>query len=485
MFNFLKKTPPASDSKLYPLGAISPIEDNRAILFSQVHTPIAVPDSYITDTSGFPQFNQGWLGTCVAHAFVFAKMVLDRIETGFVKVYSRRFLYSLARITGFYNNDSDDLQVQGLRADDAAKAICAVGTVMDNGQDDNNLPHSKYVKDYKITKEMRDQANEYRAGGFTRVLINPAEIEQAVFQRKAVPITINIDWEKIDIDGTVHAPEIVYGFHEVTIIGFEKHPSLYTKRFIFENWWPGWGTEGRGYINYDEVGAVILEAKTLSDIPNDLVLRAKGTQYIFLTTLRFGMNSDAVKELQKRLQGYGLFEGGVVDGRFGAFTNSALMQWQKLNGLVADGIFGPQGRAIMNTGSVPGKEKSKIDLWCQEIEKIEKAKPELHNPGNIKFFAGAKSSQNAVGKDYRGICIYPNDQVGYMALRDLLVRAASGQSSSYFPEMTLYEFYAGIAPYNKYPGYAPASDRNQPNLYAESVARGMGVSPQIRIKDLL
>ena len=481
MFNFFKKKQPEKPTiQTFTLGAHKTIEDTRAIPYAQVAKPEAdaVPSNYLTDISDFPKLYQGPLGTCVAHAFALTKMILDKVETGKVAVYSRRFIYSLARKFGAYDNTSDI--GQGLWPDDAAKVLTAVGTVVENGLDDSSLPHTSYI-DLLVTDEMRKEANKYRAGGYARVQVNVEEIRKAVRQTKAVPIMIPIDWFKIDVDGTVHAPEDIYGYHEVTIIGYEISPR---PRFIFENWWPGWGTNGKGFINFDEVPQVIIEAKAFTDIPNDLIERAKNTQYVFLTTLRQGMIGDAVLQMQKRLTGYGVFK-GKEDGRFGPFTTQAVKEWQKLKGLDDDGIFGPKSRGVMNSEIAIGKQKSKIDLWCEIIAKIENAKPSLHNPGNIKYFKGFKTSEKAIGKDYRGICIYPDDETGYMVLRDFLVRCASGNSSNYLPTMTMYEFYGGIPGSKKYTGYAPDNDGNNSKKYADDVIRYLQIDPQAPISSLL
>lgn len=61
-------------------------------------------------------------------------------------------------------------------------------------------------------------------------------------------------------------------------------------------------------------------------------------------------------------------------------------------------------------------------------------------------------------------------------LKDLLTRAAKGESNVYFPEMNLYDFY------NR---YAPSSDNNNPKSYAEFVAKKIGVSPNVKIKTLI
>lgn len=52
-----------------------------------------------------------------------------------------------------------------------------------------------------------------------------------------------------------------------------------------------------------------------------------------MKTLKKGMSGEEVKTLQRAL-------GCVVDGSFGRLTESAVIGWQSLHGLVADGIVG-------------------------------------------------------------------------------------------------------------------------------------------------
>lgn len=55
--------------------------------------------------------------------------------------------------------------------------------------------------------------------------------------------------------------------------------------------------------------------------------------------LRQGARGGEVKEVQRRLKQWGYYT-GAVDGVFGAGTRSAVVQFQKKNGLTADGVVG-------------------------------------------------------------------------------------------------------------------------------------------------
>jgi len=472
------------EPKRYPLGAQPTEPDVRTIDFNEVVGITTLPTEYKTDLSKFAVFDQDLLGTCVAHAFALVKMVLDFLETGKLTVYSRRFLYVLSRrFLGMVN--TDDVNNQGLPPVATAKVITSVGVIAETNLDDNKLKHSKYVNDYPVpTDEIRKQANIARAKGFTNLQVTPFNLKQAIFNTKIVPCTIIIDWDKFDTDGTLHAPVYFDGRHEVVFFGWEIKNGR--ERFIYRNsWGKHWGTNGNGYVYADELSKVVIEGLPITDIPNDLLERAKGYQYIFLTDLKKGSTGDAVIQLQKRLIEYGLLDIKNPTPNFGDMTKAALMQYQTLKGLKVDGIFGKGSRTSMNEDVASGKTISKIDLWIKAITKMEGAKPENHNPGNIRYIG----QTTATGKTANGFCIFPDDATGYMELRKLLVRAATGQSSNYKADMTLSEFYAGIKLPNRYNkeifGYAPESDGNQPNHYASYVAGVVGVSANTLIKDLL
>ena len=55
--------------------------------------------------------------------------------------------------------------------------------------------------------------------------------------------------------------------------------------------------------------------------------------------LRQGSRGNEVKEVQRRLKQWGYYSGSV-DGIFGAGTKSAVIAFQRKNGLTADGIVG-------------------------------------------------------------------------------------------------------------------------------------------------
>ena len=62
--------------------------------------------------------------------------------------------------------------------------------------------------------------------------------------------------------------------------------------------------------------------------------------------LRTGMTGQSVKDLQSRLYTLGYYS-GEIDGQFGAGTQAAVIDFQRANGLDADGMVGAETKAIL------------------------------------------------------------------------------------------------------------------------------------------
>lgn len=456
------------------LGVIIEDPDVRNIDYTQAHpivSAIQYPTEYKTDISKFPVLNQT-LGICVACAFAIVKGVLDYIETGNVILYSRRFLYATSRRFMKYEN-TNDINNQGLPPIATAKVLTTIGVLKGNEEnDDFALSHSRYVNEYPILDEKRrKEANIGRAKGFTNVQITPEALKYAIMNAKVIPATIFIDWSKFDFDGVLHPYKTIQGSHEIFFYGWEVKNGR--ERFIFRNSWSkNWGTNGDGYVYSDELDGVVHECLAITDVPNDLVERAKGYQYIFITDLKFGSTGTAVMQLQKRLIEYGIATFKSPTGYFGLQTQNAVKEYQKLKGISQTGNFYSITREKMNADVAEKKVKSKLDLWIEAITKMEGAKPENNNPGNIRYVGQKK----AIGQTYNGFCLFATYADGYTELKNLLIRACTGQSKYYKPDMNIVEFYHV---------YAPSSDGNNPDHYGKFVAKYIGVPETTLIKDLL
>ena len=76
-------------------------------------------------------------------------------------------------------------------------------------------------------------------------------------------------------------------------------------------------------------------------------------------TLEYGMKGTEVLAAQKRLAGYGYYT-GPLDSNYGSVMRAAVIQFQRKNGLVADGKIGPKTRSVLNSETAVGASETDI-----------------------------------------------------------------------------------------------------------------------------
>lgn len=119
------------------------------------------------------------------------------------------------------------------------------------------------------------------------------------------------------------------------------------------------------------------------------------------------------------------------------------------------------------------KPRSRIEEWAQAIKKFEGWYPgslsyRQNNPGNLRYSKYQAGTKN-------GYSYFNTYEEGWKALLYQLRIAVDGRSSVYNPEMTLLDFFQV---------YAPSSDNNYPEKYAQFVADKLNVTIETTIKDL-
>ena len=73
--------------------------------------------------------------------------------------------------------------------------------------------------------------------------------------------------------------------------------------------------------------------------------------------LRTGSRGQEVTDLQSRLATLGYYDAAQVDGTYGSGTRDAVMKFQRMNGLEADGVVGAETRAVLfSAQAVPWSE---------------------------------------------------------------------------------------------------------------------------------
>jgi len=105
----------------------------------------------------------------------------------------------------------------------------------------------------------------------------------------------------------------------------------------------------------------------------------------YAQTLYWGSSGDMVSRVQQKLKTWGYFTGSV-DGKFGQGTYNAVVQFQRKNGLVADGVVGKSTYAALGiavpaasggSGSVAASSanSSDVDLLARLIHGEARGEP--------------------------------------------------------------------------------------------------------------
>jgi hypothetical protein len=131
--------------------------------------------------------------------------------------------------------------------------------------------------------------------------------------------------------------------------------------------------------------------------------------------------------------------------------------------------------------------------WANAIKRHEGFYPgsrsyRNNNPANMRFAEWMRSDLKAIGKDKDNFAIFKTYEDGWQALLKFLEYAQSDLLRPYKGNPTLFEFYAGrIDPATglREGGYAPESDGNNSNRYAQDVADRIGVTIDTRIKSIV
>jgi uncharacterized protein YcgL (UPF0745 family) len=291
-----------------------------------------------------PVLDQRQLGTCVAHAIVYVKMYQEFKETGKVPKFSRRFLYSIARTYSPYDPNGE-----GLFPRDGGKVLKDIGVSEPDTIDDNTLHHSIYAG-YVPSEEMKKAAKKWSAG-FVSVNSNDMEsIKQAIVKEGLITVSLAHEGSKWNArTGKLSKPVNATGAHYIAVYGYEVTDKGETILYFINSWSEKWGDKGKGQFNYSDYKTFMYDILVFTDVPNDLIEKAKNTQFIFTMNLKQGMTHPDVSKLQERLRDEGYYTYPQITGYFGPITKEALIKYQKANNIKpAEGYFGPITRSKMN-----------------------------------------------------------------------------------------------------------------------------------------
>ena len=95
----------------------------------------------------------------------------------------------------------------------------------------------------------------------------------------------------------------------------------------------------------------------LPPVPDTVRGKDMGSETTPEPALHNGSQGEKVRKLQERLQELGYYS-GEVDGQFGPGTREAVVTFQKMNGLEADGMAGEETQRVLYSGEAkPNQEK--------------------------------------------------------------------------------------------------------------------------------
>ncbi len=103
------------------------------------------------------------------------------------------------------------------------------------------------------------------------------------------------------------------------------------------------------------------------------------------SALKYASKGEAVKNLQGQLIELGYMAPGTDDGAFGDVTQTAVLSFQKVNGLDADGIAGEKTLALIESGTA--KEDPDVFVWVVNKGKVyhsDKDCSDMKDPKQIK-----------------------------------------------------------------------------------------------------
>lgn len=316
--------------------------DPRDIMVSAFQAPVSLPDSYICpDINKLKIYNQGDKGTCVAHVFATIKQFQEIQESKIID-FSRRYIYKLAHEKCGFNPDQ-----QGLYPRITCLSLKEDGAIETEKipEGSEKLSHEKYLE-IAISEEIKKEARSYGIQGFAFVTPDTFSIKQAILKNGLVAVAMPYgSWFKSN--GNLEKPKDTQNYHYVTLYGWSDQGAK-TIFFFRNSWGENWGDKGNGQFFDYEYMPHLRDIVVLTDIPKHIIDEAKEKKFLFTQTLKRGSVGHEVLQLQKTLIKQGFLKIEKTTSFFGDLTRNAVIEFQKKNNLVADGIVGKKTREVLN-----------------------------------------------------------------------------------------------------------------------------------------
>lgn len=257
--------------------------------------------------------DQGSHGSCVGQTFSKIKEITEK------KRLSARYVYVLT--DKYYENSNGG----GLFPRNAAKMMHEIGAVADKHcPDENRLNDEDYYDVEKVPG-----VEHYKNDGYAFVPRNNiVELKKAFHEHGALCLAVskgkfNKRTGQLTSGGSAN--------HAVMAYGVEKMEDGRHKVYFLNSWGKFWGDNGRGYFIFEDLVAdrTLFYFMATAGVPYPVIQENK-KKY---PTIRRGSVGETVKVAQKIL-------GITADGIFGPQTKRYVVWFQIRNRLSADGIVG-------------------------------------------------------------------------------------------------------------------------------------------------
>lgn len=279
-------------------------------------------------------------GSCVAVGVALCNSYEEQKELGIFKFLSPKFIYASLAKLGLVGSGG------GLDLETAFKWFKDHGTIPDILLPFHSLNEQQMQDSKEITTDLVEIAEIYKPSDYFYT-IKTIDAVASTLQYQDHLVTCAIVGDSNfgpDANGIVHKPTGLSAFaqgnwyHEITftdflLIGGKKY-------LVMEHAWGNWGYNGLGYAFVGEEwfgnfpngnpyifgGPVYFE--NLRDDWRDFINQTKPV-YIFTKDLKYGMENEAVKQLQACLRWDGEFNYPTNTGYFGGMTLKAVQDFQK------------------------------------------------------------------------------------------------------------------------------------------------------------
>lgn len=226
------------------LGWSPDLPDGRAYAFAP-KTTRALPKSVDLRPLLPPVWNQGSIGSCVAHAVAAAHIVAQKQNGKAAVMPSRLALYFQGRaVRGWQNQDS------GMYISDAFKVIAKLGAA-----DEKLYPYTPSKFTLKPPASVYKDALLRQAVEYQKIDSTKANVIKAALAEGHPVVFGSTLYENHDklMDNIMPDPDLftsVTGGHAMCLVGYDDEKQLFLVR---NSWGKAWGDKGHHFMSYKYV----------------------------------------------------------------------------------------------------------------------------------------------------------------------------------------------------------------------------------------